>query len=402
MLVIFEKGVSERYYIKLEIDDGRPDARISSFEISSVSIIENMIGNSTYLNVKFIDAVGVLINSHPIVPDNVFTLTYGLTKESSIVSKFKLASMKIDSLSGADTESLLFNVDLIHYKWEEMIKETHSKSWKDNKMSVVLADIISEMEFDETDIEETNKSYDVIQPSWTNSTMIGWLTKNSTNITNIGGYVYFLTLDNRFVFSTFDSLYNQKPVKEITHLTLTKESDGYNFLKIDNNYIPTLLDSGFGTKYTYFDYNTKKYVNATKILTDINERQLSDWYYMSETHMKPSKQYYGGRNTNTETVIENRLLTTANSVQKIDLYINGDTDIHIGNLINLKIPIAKRVRSGEIINETYSGYWLVWKVAHLFSIGDDNFQTHLFLTRNGINSKEVKGLVKTNKGKDIK
>ena len=228
-----------------------------------------------------------------------------------------------------------------------------------------------------------------------------WISKNSINVNGIGGYVYFLTLDNKFTFSTFDNLYNQKPVKEITHTTLTKESDGYNFLNIENNYVPTLLANGFGTKYTYFDYATKKYITGSKVLTDINERQLSDWYYMAETHMTPSKDYYGGRNINTVDVIDHNLLVNANSVQKINLYVTGDTDIHIGNLINLKIPIAKRIQDGEVINDTYSGYWLVWKAAQLFSISDDNFQTHLFLTRNGINGKSVEGLVKTNKGKEI-
>ena len=88
-------------------------------------------------------------------------------------------------------------------------------------------------------------------------------------------------------------------------------------------------------------------------------------------------------------------------MQKIEFYLQGDTEIHIGNLINLKIPVSKDVQDGEVINETYSGYWLVWKVAHLFSIRDNNYQTHLCLTRNGINGKTIEGLVKTDKGKEI-
>ena len=401
MIVIFEKGVENRYYLRLEMETEGDDVRISSFEILSISVIENMVGNSTYLNIKFVDSVGVLINTYPIIPDTLFSLTYGYSESESIIGKFKMASMTVDSLSGTDTESLMISMDLIHWKWDEIIKETHSKSWKNKKMSFVMEDIISAMEFDETDIEETESNIDVIQPSWTNSSMMKWISQNSINTSGIGGYVYFLTLDNRFVFSTLDNLYNQKPVKDITHTTLTKDSEGYNFLKIENNYIPTLLANGFGTKYTYFDYDTKQYVSGSKVLTDIDERQLSDWYYMAKSHMKPSKHYCGGRNINTTDVIDNNLLVNANSVQKINLYVTGDIDVHIGNLINLKIPIAKRIQDGEVINETYSGYWLVWKVAQLFSISDDNFQTHLFLTRNGINGKSVEGLVKTNKGKEI-
>jgi len=402
MIIIFEKGAINRYYIRFEMETTGDDVVIASFNMISVSVIENMVGNSTYLNVKFIDEVGVLINKYPVIPDSVFTLTYGVTKEQSITSKFKMASMKVDNLSGADTESLMITMDLIHWEWDKIIKEVHSKSWKDKKLSFVLNDIISEIDFDEIIIEETDTTVDTIQPSWTNANMLKWISKNSISDDDIGGYVYYLTLDNKFVFSTLDNLYNKKPVKEIAHATLTKDGVGYNFLNIENNYVPTLLANGFGTKYTYFDYNTKQYVTGDKILTDINERQLSDWYYMAESHMTPSKHYYGGRNINTTDIIENNMLVNANSVQKINLYVDGDIEVHIGDLINLKIPIAKRIQQdGEIINDTYSGYWLVWKIAHLFSFGDDNYQSHLFLTRNGINGKEITGLVKTNKGKEL-
>lgn len=401
MIVLFERGSTDRYYIKLEIENESEDSFITSFEIDSISVIENMIGNTTFLNIKFIDNHGVLINTHPIIPDKTISLTYGISKENSITSNFKIASMKVESLNKVDTEQMLVSMDLIHDKWDEMIKKTYSKSWKNKKLSEVLEDVVSEIEFDETDIEETSTAQDVIQPNWTNSKMLKWLTKNSINTSGIGGYVYYLTLDNKFSFTTFDKLYDKKPVKDINHISISEFDQGYNFLKIENNYIPTLIDGGFGMDYTYFDYNTKKYVTKSKVLTDINERQLSDWYYLAEDHMQPSKHYDGGRNINTDDIINNRILTTANSVQKIEFYIQGDNEIHIGDLINLKIPVSKSVRDGEVINETYSGYWLVWKVAHLFTTKDSSYHTHLFLTRNGINGKKIEGLVKTDKGKEI-
>jgi len=400
MLTIFEKSVDGEYYIKLEIDTSDVEL-LSAFSIASVSVIETLMGSSPYLNIKFIDAVGELINQYPIIPDNIFHVTYGTTKESSVLSKFKMSTMKYELLSNTDVESILVSSDMIHYKWEDMIKKTYSKSWKEKKYSDVVADVIKDIGFDKTDIEPTKGIYDVLQPNWTNSNFLKWLTKQSTNESGIGGYAYYLTLDNKFVYSSFDNLFNKSPKKTLKHSSTDENGKGFNFFTIKNNYIPTLNHGGFGMDYMYFDYETKTYVQKDKVLTDIDERQLSDWYYVAESNVEPSKLFYGGRDTKTEEVVQNRILSTANSVQNVEIYISGDSDLHVGDLINLHIPVSKKVIDNSVINEVYSGYWMIWKAAHLFDIDGGLYTSQLSLTRNGINGKYIDGLVKTNKGKEL-
>ena len=226
MFTIFEKGVKEKYYLKLDIESDE-EINMSAFSINSVSVIETIMGSTPYLNIKFIDALGELISIHPIIPDTEFNITFGTNKETALISKFKLSTMNYSPLSNADTESVLVSSDMIHNKWEEMFKKTYSRSWNNKKYSEVITDVIKDMEFDETDIEETSKVFNVIQPSWTNSNFIKWLSKNSVNKQDIGGFVYFITLDNRFVFSSFDNLYNNPSKKDINHSMSAISTGGF-------------------------------------------------------------------------------------------------------------------------------------------------------------------------------
>lgn len=406
MLTIFEKGVKGKYYLKLSIEfEADDDINLSAFSISSVTVIETIMGSTPYLNIKFIDAIGELISLYPLIPDVEFVIKYGKSKEESQESKFKLSTINYSPLSNADMESILVTSDMIHNKWEEMFKKTLSRSWKDKKYSEVIQEVVKDMEFDDIDIEETSKTFDIIQPNWTNSTFLKWLTSNSVNKQNIGGFVYFITLDNRFVFSSMDNLYNNKPKKTINHSLSTSgvkdNTGGYNFINIKNNYMPVLNQGGFGQEHMHFDYNNKEFVKDKKVITDIKERQLSDWYYIAESHVEPSKLVYGGRDTNIKDVVDNNILNSANSVQNVDMYINGDIDLHIGDLVNIRIPVSKKLKESSVINDTYSGHWLIWKVGHIFDIDSNNFITQLFLTRNGINGKDLTGLVKTSIGKKV-
>ena len=400
MLTLFKQSIPNQYYIKLDIDRDEDDS-LSAYNLISVSVIETMMSSTPYLNIKFIDPVSETLYQLPILPDDVFVVTYGRDKETSESSRFRFSTMKYESLNGRQLESSLISADLIHEKWDKMFKKTQSMSWSNSLYSDVVEDIVSEFEFEEVDIEKTRGSETVIQPMWNTSTFLKWLAANSINGEGIGGYVYYITLDNKFAFTTFDSLYKKEPKRTVAYTTNVDEGDGFNYLTVKNSYMPTLVDGGFGITSDYFDYETKEFKNAQKSITDINERQLSDWYYLAEGDNDNAFYLYGGRNPHTEDIVQNKILNKTNSVHKIELFVVGDSDLHVGDIIETVVPVPKKVQESALINDVFSGNWLIWKVAHLFDSDSGEYTSHLFLSRNGINGKDLVGLTKTNKGKVV-
>ena len=401
MLTLFEKSVNDDFYVGLTIDDGKEDNSLITQSVTSVSLIETMLSSSTYLNVKFMDGVGEIMYDKTIIPDNEFEVTYGINKEENSVSKFKLSKLSINQMNISDMDTFYITADMIHNKWESLFKKNESRSWKKKKYSEVVEDIVKEIGIEVYDIEDTKEKYDVIQPNWTNAQMLKWLTNRSVNSEGIGGYVYFFRLDGTFVFKSLHSLYGEPAVMDMHFAGTTRDKTGFTNLTIDNNYMPTLNSGGFGIKYEHFDYDTKTYITGEKKITDIDERQLSDWYYIPEKHNSPDKLYYGGRDMDTESVSENAILSSSNSVQRATVGLSGTTTLKIGDIINMIIPISnKLIINNPMINQTHSGHWMIWKIVHMFDMEAETYETKLFISRSGING-EVNGLIQTPKGKDI-
>jgi len=227
------------------------------------------------------------------------------------------------------------------------------------------------------------------------------LSKQSKNIARIGGYDFGLTLDDRLIFTSLDSLYNKKPVKSVILATPDDESVGLviSTFNIKQDYAPMMIQGAGGLSYTYFDYDKKEYVTGTKTISDTNSRQLSDWSFIAEEHNTAKKVFDGGRDTNTPTVAESRITNAANSIQKITVNTQGDIGIHVADIIDIIIPSSEY--SKTVVNEKYSGRWMVGKVLHNIDFDNKSFQSNLTLIRAGINGTELKGLVKTKKGKQI-
>lgn len=402
--VLLDKARPDEYYIRIYIDalDSDKDQLISS-RVISISVIESIMGGSTYLNLKLIDGTGDLINNKLLIPSEVFNVAFGVNKESSTTAKFKLSSYDVDVINQGNMDQVVVSMTLISDKWEGLFKTSHNRSWNTKRFSEVATAIGEELELI-TDVEESFGRHTIIQPNWTNTQMLKWLTGNAINANQIGGYFYALTLDGKILFKTYDNLFSQKPKKEINHFNtkIDNNKEGFNLFSSKTNYMPTLNNGGFGLDYGYFDYDTKTFVEKSKTIEDIKERQLSDWYYIAKEHIGNGKYLYGGRNTSVDDVVQNRLLTSSNSVNKVEIYVSGNNDLVIGDVINLIVPTSNFKKQETIVNELYSGYWLVWKIAHLFDIEDDKYTTHLFLMRSGMNGLSIKGLVKTSTGKNLK
>lgn len=396
-IVLFEEEWTDNFYMKLESDH---DSAASGLQVSSIGITETLSFGSPFLVLYMEDAYGDLINHTYISPDASYDLYIGVDKNNNSMSSFSMSVNSMENASIGKPQNIAIDLTFMNSKWDKFIRDTYSRSWKEKSYGDVVKEIATENGFITDDIEDTTGKFDVIQPNWSNLKFIKWMSKQAVNADGNSGYDFGLTLDNRLIFASLDKLYSGKAVKALILSDPTNDTDVlFGSITIKQNYAPMIMQGAGGLKYTYFDYDTKTYVTDTKDITDSNSRQLSDWAFIAEEHSTSTKMFDGGRDTNTPNVAATKVANTSNSIQKITITTKGDIDLHIGDTVNIVIPSSEF--SKTLVNEKYSGYWLVGEVLHNIDFTNKMFESNLTLIRAGINGTELKGLVKTSKGKVV-
>jgi hypothetical protein len=396
---IFEEEWTENLYVKFESEH---NTTANGIGIKRLSIIETMELGSPFLNMKLIDTFGDLMNLHYISPKDDYIFTLGRSDVSAVAHPFKLSVSNMSNLSLGKTENLSMDVTFISSIWDKNTKDTHCRGWSQMTYSAILEELMVEMGVEEYDIEPTDGVFDVIQPNWTNFQLIKWMSLHAVNTTGQTGYQYGFTSNGKFFFKTIDKLYSQKPVKAYFLGKPAKNVVSFGQFEIKHEYQPVNQQGGFGMEYEYFDYETKQWITGQKKYSETDNRQLSDWCYICKEHENAVNNFSGGRDTNTEKVAESHITNVANFNQKIEIQISGDVDVHVGDVIELLI-LSGQYTAEYIINEKYSGYWMINKVTHDVLFDSKEFKTYLTLTRNGYNGveKDLKGFVKTTTGKKI-
>lgn len=396
--IVFEEEWTDNFYIKLESEH---DTTANSLNILQIGVIENFSTGTPFFVLKLIDGVGDFITHTYFNPNETYDLFIGRSKNDNQKFPFSFSLGKFQNTAIGKSESIATDLTFMSKYWEGILKDTHSRSWTNKKYSTVLEELMEEIGIEEYDIEQTFKNHNVIQPDWTNFDLINWIANNAQNQQQIAGFDYVIRSDGKFIFKSFDKFFEQKPVDEfVLAVPGNTKTQFFNTFEIKHDYSNLLPRGGFGLNYTYFDYNQKQFVSEKTKFSDSKMRQLSDWAFISEEHETASKRFYGGRDNLTPSVADNRIANIATSSQKMDIEINGNTDIHVGDIISLVMVPSQY--SKLQINERYSGNWLISKITHDIDVEQKTFKTHLEVVRSGFNGVDYKGFVKTQTGKKIK
>lgn len=398
-IIIFEEEWPDNFYIRFESEH---DTALNAIGIKKIGIIETMTIGSPFLMMNFFDGFGDLINLAYFSPDAEYNFYIGKSKEENVKVPVKLSMLEFENTIIGAPENVAFDLTFLSNHWNDLLKDTKSRSWKDKKYSEVVEEIIVEIGIEEYDIEPTADLFDIIQPDWTNYQMLKWLSENSKNEIGIAGYDFGFTTEGKFFFNTYNKMYSQKTEKKYTLSTVANdERPTFATLNFSNNYSGMLNQGGFGLNHTHFDYETKTFTTTKTKYSDSNVVQISDWNFISEEHETASKRFYGGRDINTKTTAENRISNIVNSFYKANIIIKGDMNLHIGDVISLEIPPSQFATRKAVINEKYSGTWLIQKVDHDLDFDTKVFSSRLTLVRTGMNGTRLKGFTKTTKGKVI-
>lgn len=396
---ILEERWEDNYYLKLSSDF---DSRLALADISSCLVTESFNFNSPLFLIRFTDAFGDLITHNRISPDSDYKLSLGRDEENAESFDFQLSKNTFQTTAFGKTENVLSQIYFVSSKWKDFIATKKHRSWKEKKYSEVVREIVSDLGFQSIEIEETDGKFDILQPGWTDYQLLKWMVKRCVNVEGIGGYEIGITFDNRFIFKTVHSLINQRPIKEYYFggEDYDVEKDYFFNIEIIQDYADLVKQGGSGYRYSYFNYETKEYVTDSMTPSDTDQRQLSDWLYITENHEGDHDWYYGGRSTDTPDKVQTRILNTTNSIQKLKIDVRGNVDLHIGDII--KLYIAPTEHSKLKINEFYSGHYMITKVAHEINFGGKDFITQLTLSRQGVNGTDIEGFVETSAGKQVR
>lgn len=392
---IYEDYEDERFYIKIESEH---DSTLSGATLLSINLIEGFRYALPYFVLKFIDNYGDLIHHTYIDPSAIYNLYLGTDPDSAKKSLFSLGSFTSENINSGRPDNIGINATFMMSLWSEWMRKTHSRSWTDRRFSYVAESIAGEVGFDSTDIDSTKFSQNIIQPNWTNHQLMKWMTRNAISNDNIGGYNMGVTNQNHLIFKTFDSLFSQKPVKDISLGDDTNEEHFRNF-EIHQQYVDVVTQGAGGMTYMYYDYENRDWVENTAKIGDTRQRQLSDWFFLANEHEDAERLFYNGRDPRTKDVVNNRVSNLANSIMSVDISIQGDMDLHMGDIINVIIPASEF--SKLTLNAVYSGYWMITKVNHRISMNTRNFVTHLTLARPGFNGTQFTNFTKTQVGRKI-
>lgn len=388
MYSLFSKETADVYIL---FGVNSPDnTYLPDFKIEHIALTEEIGSLSPSMNVKFYDRSGFIIYKQPIMPNYVFTMRIGKSSSDYFEYEFKLSNISYSSTDISDMMNVLISIDLVSAHWEKIYKIQKSRSYSNRLISEVVAQISNEIGYTSKEIEQTNAKTSYIQPYWTNARFIKWLADNALTSDRKSGYVFFCDRNDKFSFKTYTSMYKGESVADLFHSSSREgdENDRFALPTITNNYIPHMRYSGFGMTHVAYDYDNREFIREV-VSPDRNASSpLSSHHMIATDHISSEIINYCGRDIKPN-LSENILVKAMNNVQSIDIVLNGRTDIAIGEVVTLKLPVSIDSDTFESTNHIYGGKWLVSRLGHQINIPKKDYSILCKLTRNGINLPDI-------------
>ena len=394
---LFAERWGESYFIRLDSDF---DTRANYISVKSIIVVEDISYTTPVMKLRAVDGIGDLLMHSVISPDAEYTLSIGREPLDSVSFKFSSPEITGQPMSDGRFENVMIELTFLNNRWNKLVKESYSRSWPNKKYSDVMQELLDEAGFEDTFVEETKKNYNIIQPDWTNDHLIYWMSNNAVNMNDIPGYTFFININDKATFATYDYLIKQEP-KTFYKLGISDYNADHimsNFA-IEQHYNSTALSYGYGLNASYFDYNTKSFITEEKKFSDTSQSQLSDWTCISQEHETATRKMHYGRDTQTPYVAESKIAKNINNMNTITFSVKGNHELHVGDIVDLYIFPGEYTTT--LYNDRYSGYWLVTRVKHEFIMSNRLFSTHVTAVRAGVNGVDLSGYVASSTGKNI-
>lgn len=407
---------SDGMFIRLTCNE---DNELQYSHVQSITMTEQLGLASPTMVIDFLDGSGDFVNNNRLNTEAIYTLYFGRTMIDAYETPFKIVDIQHGNGIQGRSKGTKFKVFFAHKQWEELSAIKRNRGWTLKKHSDVVSELVADKEFTSVEIEESIRTIDnIVQFNRTDGGFIEHLKTVATPKSKDGHYVFCGRLDNKFFFmSTYELIKRgmelhkkdkmpllrlggqpSKADREKAYKNNERVPVGFTGFGASENYAKHVTSGATSIEAGYYDWNNRTYIRRNKKLSDINATQLSEWSLIRDNTNFVSKKIFGGRNGEVVDKAINNLSEMSMSMQDVFINIEGQLELHSGDIVEVIIPSSE---DSEVpYNEMYSGFYMVKKITNLMTLNSaTDFVSQLVLTRNGMDSKSLKGYVRSKKGR---
>lgn len=395
------------------------DISVASIKPIAMSMTERLDMGSPSIVFDFVDGNGDLANHNLPQSGAIFYLDIGRTIITTKRLELRLSKMmSVNSTGGS--ERLTYRMFFVHVGWDKYIGETRNRAWGDINPSQAIEAIANECGWGKTLIAQADANVHVIQPNWTNTEMVKWISNNCT--TDGGRPRYAGRIDGTFLFKSIQSMIKEQsslamsgdiPVlrmegqdtsgqREVENSKNKEIPRYFTNYTINESHAETRLAGGGGIKSYTYDSHTDTFMIDTWGIEDIEGQQMSDWTSSSTELVKSNTFMYNGRGHENKQQAMSKISGAVDDAVSLDISTEGSLDMRTGMMLEIIIPIPLSAGSTEPYNIMYSGFWMIAGVQHVVNFSKSTISTSTNLIRSGHDSKQLSGNTKTQSGKFVR
>lgn len=411
-----ERNRENTFYVRLTVEE-TSQVDFTFFRPLSLVIEEGLNTGIITCKLMLDDLPGSVVNIKPLEGDFKFRLTVGQDPERVMTYDLKLSKYTYENQSPGESDNYNVVLHLVSAYWEDMILKREARGWRNKRYSDVVQEILDECGMEFSFVSQTkNTIRSIIRPHWTNLELIRWMSERSMSSTDDDTFFVFAPLSgNRFFYCPFSHLIDSPLPSQLEY----EETDPRAFIlsgdrpndqddpriklknfRIESDYINKLIDGASGVRWGYYDFENRRYVSGKSTYSQSNEKQLSDWAFLSSDHEVGGRVMYGHRDPLVVQRAKSAVSRRVNQLQVVKGSVNGITDVKVGEKVNILIPLSPQF-TDIIFNELYAGDYIVSNKRTVIDLDTNRTITVLQFTRQGLNGNDVNNLVESSIGKVV-
>lgn len=375
-------------------------------QMIEMSIYEDIFANTIHGSVIIADSFDLIAN-FPFIGEELIKLKLRTpTMGSDGTVEYDGYIYKISDRHFNSERGQVYTLHFTSYETIIDVNKKISKSFEGNVTDIVKF-IAQDSGFLGSDkqliLERAGNSIQFVSPYWNPLKTINWLSVRALKRDNNSPtFLFFETLDGKFKFVSLDSLYSQTPKSSITYrydsflretsaTGSTKNIDReygiirdiyvdevFDYIKRSESgmYASKLINSSIVSKTIKTHIND--YLDSFTDTSHLGAHPVSSNKLIRKTgaaiyHTSTSEYVYDGqRDFRVSQWMTQRksLLGQAFNVFKVDMVVAGRLDMRAGDCVNIEInqhqPINRGDGKDQIINQYFSGKFLVGAIHHRF------------------------------------